>query len=149
MVGLDDFRAMLAAERGLVVVSVARGDGTVHSSVVNAGVLPHPVSGQDVVGLVAMGGSVKLRHLRRRLRATIVARTGWTWAAVEGGADLIGPDDPAPGVDADALRLLLRDIFTAAGGTHDDFDGYDRVMAAERRTAVLVRPERIYGVAGR
>ncbi len=54
-----------------------------------------------------------------------------------------GPDDPLPAVDAEPLRLLLREIFTAAGGTHDDFGTYDRVMAAERRVAVLVTPARI------
>jgi hypothetical protein len=36
-------------------------------------------------------------------------------------------------------------IFSAAGGTHEDFDEYDRVMAAERRLAVLVRPTRLTG----
>jgi hypothetical protein len=45
-------------------------------------------------------------------------------------------------VDAERLRLLLREIFTAAGGTHDDWDTYDRVMAEEHRVAVLVTPER-------
>ena len=44
-------------------------------------------------------------------------------------------------------RVLLRDIYTAAGGTHDDWDEYDRVMADERRVAVLVTPERTYGNA--
>ena len=43
------------------------------------------------------------------------------------------------------LRLLLREVFTAAGGTHDDWDAYDRVMREERRTAVLVTPTRVYG----
>src|SRR5437879_2496933 len=56
-----------------------------------------------------------------------------------------GPDDPLQGIDAERLRLLLREIFTAAGGTHDDWDEYDRVMATERRAAVLVQPERSYG----
>ncbi len=32
----------------------------------------------------------------------------------------------------------------AAGGTHDDWDTYDRVMAEERRTAVLITPDRVY-----
>jgi hypothetical protein len=45
-------------------------------------------------------------------------------------------------MEAHDVRLLLRTIFTAAGGRHDDFDTYGRVMAAERRTAVLVRPMR-------
>ena len=58
---------------------------------------------------------------------------------------LCGPDDPVPGVDAEGLRLLLRAVFTAAGGTHDDWDAYDAAMARERRTAVLVTPERVYG----
>jgi p-hydroxybenzoate 3-monooxygenase len=35
-----------------------------------------------------------------------------------------------------------RAVFTGAGGTHDDWDEYDRVMAAERRTAILVTPDR-------
>jgi hypothetical protein len=42
-------------------------------------------------------------------------------------------------------RLLLREIFTAARGTHEDFDEYDQVMAEERRVAVLVEPERDFG----
>ena len=41
------------------------------------------------------------------------------------------------------LPGLLRAVFRAAGGTHDDWDTYDRVMAEERRTAVLVDPARI------
>ena len=49
--------------------------------------------------------------------------------------------------DADALRLLLRDVFTAAGGTHDDWPTYDTVMADERRAAVMVIPERVYSNA--
>ena len=36
--------------------------------------------------------------------------------------------------------------FAAAGGSHEDWDEYDRVMAAEHRTAVFVHPTRITGV---
>jgi len=92
-----------------------------------------------------MGGSQKLRNLRADPRITVVVRAGWQWATVEGEAEIIGPDDPREDVDADALRLLLRDVFMAAGGTHDDWDTYDRVMAEDRRAAVLVRPHRVYG----
>jgi hypothetical protein len=74
----------------------------------------------------------------------VVLRAGWQWAAAEGPAELAGPDDRLGGIDAERLRVLLRDIFTAAGGSHDDWDTYDRVMAEERRAAVLITPDRIY-----
>src|SRR6266542_90830 len=51
---------------------------------------------------------------------------------------------PLAGIDAERLRLLLRQIFTAAGGSHEDFGAYDRAMAADRRAAILVTPERAY-----
>ena len=145
MADLAGLAELIRTEHHLVVVATTRGNGTVQASVVNAGVLDHPVSGAPVVGLVTGGGARKLVNLRARPNATVVGRAGWRWVGVEGPAQLIGPDDPVAEIDAEALRLLLRAIFTAAGGTHDDWVTYDRVMAAERRTAVLVTPERIYG----
>ncbi|MDQ3788918.1 MAG: TIGR03618 family F420-dependent PPOX class oxidoreductase [Actinomycetota bacterium] len=144
MAELSAFAELVPLDHGLCVVSTLRGDGSVQSSVVNAGVLDHPVRGERVVGLVATGGSRKLRNLRADPRVTIVARAGWRWATVEGHAEIIGPDDPRPGLDGAALRSLLRDVFTAAGGTHDDWDTYDRVMAEERRAVVLITPRRVY-----
>jgi PPOX class probable F420-dependent enzyme len=143
MSDLEDFARLIPADHGLCVISTLSPDGTIQSSVVNAGVLPHPVTGVQVVALVALGGTRKLANLRARPRANVVVRGGWEWAAAEGPVDLAGPDDPLPGVDAERLRLLLREIFTAAGGTHDDWPTYDRVMAQERRVAVLLTPERI------
>ena len=129
---------------GLVVVSTSRADGTIQSSVVNAGVIDHPVTGQPVVAFVAAGSALRLRNLRARPRATVVMRAGWQWTGVEGPVQLAGPDDPLDGIDEERLRLLLREIFTAAGGTHEDWDEYDRVMRDQHRTAVLVTPERVY-----
>jgi PPOX class probable F420-dependent enzyme len=146
--GLEGFARLVDGDHGLCVVSTLRPDGTIQSSVVNAGVLPHPVTGAQVVGLVSAGNAKRLAYLRARPRASVVVRAGWQWAAVEGPVELAGPDDPMPGVDAERLRLLLREIFTAAGGTHDDFATYDRVMAEERRTAVLLTPARISNPAG-
>ena len=140
---LAAFAELSAAEHGLCVLITFRKDGSVVVSVVNAGVLQHPVTGEQVVGLVARGLR-KLEHLRSDPRATIVARTGWRWAAVEGNVDIIGPDDPHPQIDAERLRLLLRDVFVAAGGTHDDWDTYDRTLAEERSAAVLITPRRTY-----
>lgn len=144
MTDLAGFAELVPLDHGLCVLSTTRRDGSVQATVVNAGVLAHPVTGEQVVGLVAAGATRKLAHLRADARATIVVRAGWRWATVEGTVELVGPDDPRPGVDAEGLRVLLRDVFRAAGGTHDDWDAYDRAMADERRTAVLITPTRTY-----
>jgi PPOX class probable F420-dependent enzyme len=148
MADIEDFGRLIARDQGLVVVSTLRDDGTINSSVVNAGVLPHPVTGQAVVGVVLRGGTRKLDHLRKRPYANVVVRAGWQWASAEGRIELAGPDDPMPGIDAERLRLLLREIFTAAGGTHEDFGTYDRVMREERRAAVFLHPDRVYSNPG-
>lgn len=144
MADLSDFAAIGAQDDGLCVVSTLRADGTIQASVVNAGVYEHPVSGAGGVAFVAMGGSRKLANLRARPRVTVVARASWQWAATEGNAELIGPDDPIAGVDAEKLRLELQAVFVAAGGTHDNWDEYDRAMQDERRTIVFVSAERVY-----
>jgi PPOX class probable F420-dependent enzyme len=144
MTDLSNYRAVAAIDHGLSIVSTTRADGTIQSSLVNSGVIDHPLSGEPVVAYVALGSAKKLANLRARPRMTIAVRGGWEWSAVEGDAELIGPDDPREGVDAERLRVLLREIFQAAGGTHDDWDTYDRVMREERRTAVLVAPQRAY-----
>ena len=144
MASIDDVRTLVALDNGLASVSIARPDGSLQSTVVNAGVIPHPVNGQPVVAFVARGGTRKLDHLRRDPRTTLLWRAGWAWATVEGTAELFGPDDPMAGLNDEALRLLLRQIYEAAGGVHEDWAEYDRVVAAERRVAVLVTPTRIY-----
>ena len=143
MVTMSEAAEIGSRDKFLAVVSTRRADGTIQSSVVNAGVLADPESGQSIVGFVTYGRA-KLANLRGRPQVTVTFRAGWQWAAIEGTARIIGPDDPAPGVDAERLRLLRREVFTAAGGTHEDWDEYDRVMERERRAAVLVTPTRVY-----
>jgi len=143
MADLSDFSELSTPERGLVVVGTARADGSIHASLVNAGVLPHPVSGNPTLAFVTYG-RVKLANLRARPWATVTARAGWRWVSVEGRAEIAGPDDRLPGVEAADLPGLLRAVFVAAGGTHDDWAEYDRTMAEQRRAAVLLTPTRVY-----
>jgi PPOX class probable F420-dependent enzyme len=144
MTTLEHVAELAGTEQGLAVVSTLRSDGTIQSSLVNAGVLDHPRTGSAVLAFVTYG-KVKLANLRARPQVTTTFRAGWQWATVEGHAELVGPDDPQAGVDAERLRLLLREVFVAAGGAHDNWAEYDRVMAEQRRTVVLVTPSRIYG----
>ncbi len=140
----EDAAALSRTESGLAVISTLRDDGGIQSSVVNIAFMRHPLTDLEVVAFVTYG-AVKLAHLRARPQASATVRSGWRWATVEGTAEIIGPDDPRPGVDTVRLRLLLREVFLAAGGIHDDWHTYDRVMAEQRRTAVFLTPTRIYG----
>ncbi|NIH84677.1 TIGR03618 family F420-dependent PPOX class oxidoreductase [Amycolatopsis granulosa] len=138
--GLRLVAELAAPERWLAVLVTARPSGRPAVSVVNAGILPHPVTGETVVAFVSRGRTRKLANLRERPHATLVFRSGWEWVSVSGPVELAGPDDDLPGLPD--LRTLLRDIYAAAGGVHPDLDEYDRAMAEDRRTAVLLRPER-------
>lgn len=144
MTSLDDAADLGRQEQGLAVVSTLRADGTIQSTLVNAGVMAHPVGSGDVLAFVTYG-KVKLANLRARPQVTTTFRSGWRFATVEGRAELVGPDDPADGFDRERLRLLLREVFVAAGGDHDDWAEYDRVMVEQGRTAVFVTPTRVYG----
>jgi len=148
MTDISDIESLLASETGLATITTLRADGRPLSSVVNVGTVDHPVSGDRMVAFVANGRSARLGHLRRNPAINVLVRRGWQWAAVEGDAELIGPDDPHADVDAEALRVLIRAVFRAAGGTHDDFDEFDRVMAEDRRCAVLVAARRLYSNPG-
>jgi PPOX class probable F420-dependent enzyme len=143
MTTLAEAWALSRDDHGLAVVATLRADQTIQSSLVNVGVLAHPATGAEGLAFVALG-RVKQANLRVRPQITVTFRSGWRYATVEGTAELAGPDDPQPWLDGDRLRRLLREIFTAAGGTHDDWAEYDRVMAEQRRAAVLITPSRIY-----
>jgi len=119
------------------VISTLRPSGSIQPSLVNAGVLAHPATGESVLGLVT-AGPVKLRNLRARPQITAIFRNGWQWAAVEGRAELAGPDDPQPWLDAERLRVLRRAIFTAAGGGILQDSGYNEVWGQARREALTL-----------
>jgi hypothetical protein len=146
---LDRARELCARESGLAVVATSRADGSIQATVVNAGILNHPVSDEPVVGFVARGGAKKLSLLRTRPAATVVFRSGWEWVAVEGHADLAGPDDRLDGVESGDVLRLLRTIYAGVvGGAQQDWADLDREMTDERHTAVLIHPTRIYSNAG-
>ena len=140
---LDDVMELAQREQYLAVVATMRDDMTIQASLVNAGAMLHPVTGEPVIAFVTYGAT-KLRNLRARPQVAITYRSSWSWATVEGRADIIGPDDPHSLVDAERYRLLLREVFSAAGGQHDDWHAYDRTMVEQRRAAVFVAPTRVY-----
>src|ERR1700729_1898421 len=105
---LDLVRRIGAASHWLTVVATCRPDGSIHASLVNAGVIDDPVTGEPAIGMVVRGNARKLAHFRRNGRAAATFHHGWEWVTVEGPVR-VGPTGPG----------LLRAVFTAAGGTHD------------------------------
>lgn len=144
MASVAEFEALVPLDHGLSTVAIPRGDRPPQVTVVNVGVVDHPVTSVPVVAFVTAGGARKLALLRAEPAIAVTIRAGWQWVTVEGTAELIGPEDVHPEVSGERLRFLLRSIFTAAGGTHDDWASYDRTMRDERRTAVLVIADHVY-----
>ena len=141
MADLELVERLAAGDHHLAVLAVARSDGSIQASVVSAGITTDPVDGSPAIGLVAIGNSRKLQLLRRSNQATVVFKDGYQWAAVSGPVRLIGPDDGTElGLD---VPEVIRSVYRAAGGDHEDWAEFDRVMADERRCAVFVRAERI------
>jgi hypothetical protein len=142
--GMSLMRQRLSEDRYLAVLITTRpGRDEPQVAVVNATVIDHPMTGVPVLALVARQGA-KLANLRQHPRTTVVARAGWEWVSAYGDAELSGPDDAHPSFDAESQRLLLRQIYEAAGGNHPDLATYDQAMLDERRCAVLIYPTRIW-----
>ena len=145
MSDIETVRNHLAEETGLATVSTTQIDGKVLSSVVNCGMIQHPLTGATCVVFVSGSNAARLKHIDRGSQVTISVRRGWAWSSVTGPADLIRPEDLPDSIDAERMRLLLREVFHAAGGVHDDLEEYDRAMAEEGRVVICVTPERILG----
>ena len=145
MSDIEIFSNYLSEETGLATISTSQVDGRVLSSVVNCGMIEHPLTGDVCVAFVSGSKAARLKHIDRGSQVTISVRRGWAWSSATGTADLIRPEKLPEGIDTEQMRLLLREVFHAAGGVHDDLEEYDRAIAQEKRVVVCVTPERILG----
>ena len=145
MSDIEIFSNYLSEETGLATVSTTQADGRILSSVVNCGMIKHPLTGDTCVAFVSGSKAARLRHIDRGSQVTVNVRRGWIWSSVTGPADLIRPESLPESIDAEQMRLLLREVFHAAGGMHDDLEEYDRAMAQEERVVVCITPKRILG----
>jgi hypothetical protein len=137
---IEDVRQLIPLDHGLASLAVTRPDGSVQITVVNAGVITHPVTGTEVAAFIAHGAARKVDYLRQWPQATLLWRAGWAWVAVEGLAEIYDPSDSS----GTGRRSLFHMIAEASGNVPADWDEFDRVTVAEGRTAVLVTPKRIY-----
>ena len=135
----DDVRPFLERHhRG--VITTFQPDGSAHASIVVCGAYQG-----HAAFVIVRGNSVKVHNLRRDPRCTVLAVSeDWrSWATVEGEAQLFDYRN----TDAEEFRVMLRNLFRACGDKdHPDWEEYDQAMRQQDAVAVLVRPQRIYGL---
>jgi len=86
----------------------------------------------------------KLLNLKRDARCSLMVskQNWWGYIVFEGRATILSPDNTS----ADELRDALRDVYRAATNTdHPNWPEYDQAMVDDRRAAVIVVPDQIYG----
>ena len=92
MTTLDSISELISKDHGLAVVATLRADGSIQASLVNAGLMEHPLTGVTVAAF-ATYGPAKIANLRKRPQMTTF-QVGWQWVTIEGRAELIGPGCP-------------------------------------------------------
>jgi PPOX class probable F420-dependent enzyme len=133
----------LIARRSLGVLATIRRDGRPQlSNVVYA------YDGTEgLIRVSVTDGRAKTANLRRDPRASfhVASDDGWAYAVAEVRAELT-PVAAEPGDDTVAE---LVDLYRTVQGDHPDWDDFRRAMVAERRLALRLRVERLYGVPPR
>jgi len=99
------------------------------------------------VGISITETRAKFRNLLRDPRCSVlVSHVDW-WSGFlvfEGKAELVHSGN----TDLEALRLARRHIFSATTRRRSaDWDQYDRIAASDKRVAMVVHPDHIYGSA--
>ena len=128
------------SENHRAVLTTFRRNGAAQMSIVTTGAY------SDGAAFTTTEDRAKLSNLKRDPRCSMLVshESWWGYVVLEGRARVMSPDN----TDAEELRLALRDVYRAASGEeHPDWDEYDRAMVDDRRAAVVIVPEHIYGTA--
>ena len=128
------------SENHRAVLTTFRRNGAAQMSIVTTGAY------SDGAAFTTTEDRAKLSNLKRDPRCSLLIshESWWGYVVLEGQARVMSPDN----TDAEVLRQALRDVYRAASGEeHSDWDEYDRAMVDDRRAAVVVMPEHVYGTA--
>ena len=128
------------SENRQAVLTTFRRNGAAQMSVITVG--PY----RDGVAFTTTADRAKLINLKRNPQCSLLVskQDWWGYVVLEGHAQVISSDN----TDAEELKMALRDGYRAAAAKeHPDWDEYDEAMRTERRAAVIVVPEKIYGTA--
>jgi PPOX class probable F420-dependent enzyme len=140
MSGSPDPRLLdFVADNRWGVLATIKGDGRPQLS--NIGYAYDRDAG--VIRISVTADRAKTRNLVRDPRASlhVTSQDFWTWAVVEGTADLTAvAADPHDGTVEELVSY-----YRGVNGEHPDWDEYRRAMVAERRLVVRFTVEHTYG----
>ncbi len=129
-----------ATENHRGVLTCFRKNGMPQVSIVTCG------SYGDGVAFSTTADRAKLINLQRDPRCSLMIskEDWWGYVVLEGKATILSADN----TPADELRDALREVYKAATNTdHPNRPEYDQAMVNDRRAAVIVVPDHIYGPA--
>ena len=124
-------------ENHLAVVTTVGASGKVQSTVVTSGV------SEGNVLFISRERTMKVKNVRRsgRCSVTVLKPDTTRYVTVEGPATAHGWFNTEP----TELLALLRSAYASAARPPDSWKDFDGSMREERRTVILVTPERVYG----
>ncbi|SFO11273.1 PPOX class probable F420-dependent enzyme [Geodermatophilus obscurus] len=136
---VDDGLLAFVTSRSSAVLATVKRDGRPQLS--NVGYAYDPERQLFRVSVTA--DRAKTRNLQRDPRVTlhVSSEDFWSWAAVEGTAELT----PVAADPHDATVEELVAYYRGISGEHPDWDDYRRAMVADRRLVVRFTPEHTYG----
>jgi PPOX class probable F420-dependent enzyme len=120
------------------VLTTFRRNGAAQMSIISCG--PY----RNGVAFTTTADRAKLANLKRNPRCSLLVsqEDWWGYVVLEGHAQILSADN----TDQEEFRMALRDVYRAASGReHPDWAEYDQAMQEQRRSVVIVVPERIYG----
>ncbi len=123
------------------VITTFRRDGGAQMSIVSCG--PY----REGVAFTTTADRAKLLNLRRNPKCSLLVsqEDWWGYVVLEGSAEIVSAENTSP----EEYRDVLRDVYrTASGEEHPNWEEYDAAMLEDRRSAVIVVPQRVYGTAG-
>jgi PPOX class probable F420-dependent enzyme len=138
---LDPRLLAFVAENHRGVLTTIKRDGRPQLS--NVGYAWDSTDDPGLIRVSVTDDRAKTRNLRRdpRVSLHVTSSDFWTWAVVEGTADLT----PVAADPHDATVEELITYYRGTSGEHPDWDDYRRAMVADRRLVVRFRPEHSYG----
>ena len=137
---LSDNVKKFTTENHQGVLTCFRRNGMPQMSIVTCGAY------RDCVAFTTTADRAKLIILKRDPRCALMVskQDWWGYVVLEGRATILSPDNTG----AEELREALRGVYRAATNRdHPNWEEYDQAMIDDRRAAVIVVPDHVYGTA--